>query len=243
MQRQAELDILPPSFVFEIVLGQLQEFIAVPPDQNLIYSGFKARLAETQSLNPTEKQQFQMAVIAELENSVYPAYQTLADTLENLKPRATTDDGVWKIARWRGLLRPHIRATHHDQFNSGRNSCDRANKKLSEFSRKIQAMLTDMGYSADLSSGARQFYQDSPVIIISNDDDRAEAITAYQDALAQADKKLGHLFNLQPISPLEVQRTPEFQQGSAAYYTAPPLDGTRPGIFFCFLWMRGLLYL
>src|SRR5688572_6491710 len=50
--------------------------------------------------------------------------------------------------------------------------------------------------------------------------------------IRDADKRSNTLFDLRPKSPVIAQPYPEFRWASAAAsYTAPPLDGSRPGIF------------
>lgn len=231
IQIRAEEEILPPRFVFDIVLSQLRDFVSPPPEQNLIYTGFAARLAEIETLSEAEKKSLQNGVLVEIENSVYPAYNALADYLNGLRNEATTDDGVWKLpdgeAYYAYALRTHTTTdlTPEEIHEMGR-------KEVERIQQKIRAGLSEMGYSDDLSVGSRQFYQNGNIIRISTEADRTEAIKIYEESINKAETELGHLFNIRPRNPLEVHPVPEFQKGSPAYYSPPPLDGSRPGIFF-----------
>jgi len=68
------------------------------------------------------------------------------------------------------------------------------------------------------------------------DDDggRARILADYQAILDEAQRRLPELVTRLPVAPVRVERVPAFKEAGApgAYYMPPPLDGSKPGIFY-----------
>ena len=79
-----------------------------------------------------------------------------------------------------------------------------------------------------------QVYQNAGGYNISNDGDREQVMAAYRAAMTLAEQRLAEAFDLRPQAALDIQRVPPHNEGTGpgAYYSSPPLDGSRPGIFF-----------
>src|ERR1700737_3922050 len=89
--------ILPPRFVVEEVLKEMSDFIAKPASENILATSFKTRAAKIDKLNEQQRADFQKRVETEITGQVYPAYQKLIAYFQELLPKTTTDDGVWKL--------------------------------------------------------------------------------------------------------------------------------------------------
>src|SRR5437763_15574929 len=89
--------ILPPRFVVEEVLKEMTEFVAKPAAENILATSFKTRAAKIDKLNEQQRENFQKRVEAEVTGQVYPAYQKLIAYFQELLPKTTTEDGVWKL--------------------------------------------------------------------------------------------------------------------------------------------------
>ena len=92
-----EKKILPPRFVVEEVLKEMNDFVAKPAAENILATSFKERAAKIASLTEKDRTDYQTRVEASIANSVYPAYHKLIDYFNDLSPKTTTDDGVWKF--------------------------------------------------------------------------------------------------------------------------------------------------
>src|SRR5690606_9341578 len=69
------------------------------------------KLAELAEITDEDRARLLATAEAEITNTVYPAYRGLIEYLEYLKPKTTSDDGVWKLpdgdAFYRYALRTH----------------------------------------------------------------------------------------------------------------------------------------
>ncbi|MEM7116613.1 MAG: DUF885 domain-containing protein [Chloroflexota bacterium] len=229
---RAERNLLPPRFVFDRVSSQLSLFVATPAAENGIYLGFAARIEEAEGLSEEEKEELKTAVLHEIENSVYPAYRQLANFVSNSREQAGNEDGVWRLENGREFYAYTLR--HHTTTNlTAAEIHELGLQEIERIQAQIEPLLIELGYSGNLPRDVGRFYRDGNNIRITDDASRAQVLDAYREAVATAETALAPLFNLTPRSPLLIQRVPPFQEaGSPAFYSPPPLDGSRPGIFF-----------
>src|SRR3954453_680881 len=89
--------ILPPRFVVEKVLVEMNNFVSQPPAENILATSFKTRAAKIKDLDDGQRAAFQKRIETAISDQVYPAYQQLIDYFNGLLPKTTTDDGVWKL--------------------------------------------------------------------------------------------------------------------------------------------------
>src|SRR3984893_15829013 len=89
--------ILPPRFVVEEVLKEMADFIARPAAENVLATSFKTRAPKINKLTDQRQTSTQKRVETEITILVYPAYQKLIAYFQEVLPKTTTDDGVWKL--------------------------------------------------------------------------------------------------------------------------------------------------
>lgn len=232
MEVRAERGLLPPRFVFDRVLNQLRSMTAVPPSENEMLTYF-ANQVETLNLPQAEQQQLVDDVAAQLTEGVYPAYERLIASLTTLQEQATDDDGVWKLPDGEAYYAYTL--YHHSTTEMTAVQIHELGlQEVARIQAEMTTLLEELGYGTNLTAGIGQIYQNGGGIQIRDEQTRQAVFAVYEEALAKADTLLGPLFNIQPQAPLEILRVPAFREASApgAYYTTPPLDGSRPGIFW-----------
>jgi uncharacterized protein (DUF885 family) len=224
--------VLPPRFVATRVLAGIDEFVAPPPGENVLYTHFAARLAEIPDLDAGERERLLADVRARIEQTVYPAYARLRRQLEHLERAAGTDDGVWRLpegeAYYAWLLRWHT--------TSNRSADEIHALGLAEVARiqaRMRALLSQQGLPAEdlaeavarLRADPRQRYAEG---------ERASILADYRAIVEDASGRLPALFGRLPRAPVVVERVPEFREigSAAAYYEPPPFDGSKPGVFY-----------
>src|SRR5260370_36534677 len=89
--------ILRRRLVVEEVFKEMTDFIAKPAAENVLATSFKTRAAKIDKLTEQQRADLQKRVETEITSQVYPAYQKLIAYLQELLPKTTTDDGVWKL--------------------------------------------------------------------------------------------------------------------------------------------------
>ncbi|MFB2641535.1 DUF885 family protein [Shewanella bicestrii] len=226
--------IIPPKFVIERVLTEMNDFINAPVEDNILYSSFKTKLADTQ-ISADEQARLLAQAKANIESDVKPAYRLFIDYFTALHAKAGTDDGYWALPNGDVAYEQLLKF-----FTTTNYSADEIHAKgLAEVSRiqdEIITILAAQGYDTSqgfsvaieaLAADPKFYYEDS-------DAGRAQILVDYQKILDEVNAGLDNAFRIRPQAGMEVVRIPEFKEKTApgAYYQQPAIDGSRPGRFY-----------
>ncbi|ABI39692.1 protein of unknown function DUF885 [Shewanella sp. MR-4] len=226
--------IIPPKFVIERVLTEMNDFINAPVEDNILYSSFKTKLADTQ-ISADEQARLLAQAKANIESDVKPAYRLFIDYFTALQAKAGTDDGYWALPNGDVAYEQLLKF-----FTTTNYSADEIHAKgLAEVSRiqdEIMTILAAQGYDTSqgfsvaieaLAADPKFYYEDS-------DAGRAQILVDYQKILDEVNAGLDNAFRIRPKAGMEVVRIPEFKEKTApgAYYQQPAIDGSRPGRFY-----------
>ncbi|MGI2120580.1 DUF885 domain-containing protein [Shewanella baltica] len=230
--------IIPPKFVIERVLTEMNDFVATPIQDNILYSSFKTKLAET-DISADEQARLLAAAEADIKGYVHPAYQLFIDYFTQLQAKAGTDDGYWALSNGDLAYEQLLKF-----FTTTNYTADEIHAKgLAEVDRiqsEIMTILAAEGYDISqgfsvaieaLAADPKFYYEDS-------DAGRAQILVDYQHILDEVNAGLGDAFRIRPEAGMEVVRIPEFKEKTApgAYYQQPAIDGSRPGRFYANLY-------
>jgi len=233
-----EKGILPPTFVVDKVLEEMNNFVATPVDENILYASFEKKLAEAKiggsaQSSLLEENQHQ------IEATVYPAYQSLIDYFTALRSKTTSDDGVWKLPNGDEFyaymleLFTTSEMTPQQIHDTGLAEVDRIHAEMRE-------ILAAEGYDVSRSVGVlmRELANEERFLYPDNDEGRAQILADYKAILDEVSAGLDDWFSLKPKTGIDVQRIPEFKEKTApgAYYNGPAMDGSRPGVFYANLY-------
>ncbi|MDT3293638.1 DUF885 domain-containing protein [Shewanella sp. SP2S2-6] len=230
--------IIPPKFVIERVLTEMNDFVATPIQDNILYSSFKTKLADT-DISADEQARLLAAAEADIKGYVHPAYQLFIDYFSQLQAKAGTDDGYWALPNGDLAYEQLLKF-----FTTTNYTADEIHAKgLAEVDRiqsEIMTILAAEGYDVSqgfsvaieaLAADPKFYYEDS-------DAGRAQILVDYQHILDEVNAGLGDVFRIRPEAGMEVVRIPEFKEKTApgAYYQQPAIDGSRPGRFYANLY-------
>jgi uncharacterized protein (DUF885 family) len=234
LKLREEKQILPPRFVVEKVLKEMDAFVAQPAAENILSSSFKMRAAKIDKLTDAQSVDYQTRVEAAVTSRVYPAYQKLIAYFRALLPKTTTDDGVWKLpdgeAFYSYMLYQNtttaLKPDEIHQLGVG---------EVARIEVEMRAILDAQGFVGRPIGESMEALGKDPRFLFSNDDKgRADALAEYTRLITEAKEHSKQLFLTVPKAKLEVKRVPEFKEATSAsaYYQPGALDGTRPGVFF-----------
>jgi uncharacterized protein (DUF885 family) len=231
---RAERGVVPPRFVIDHVIEEVEGFIALTPVENVLYTWLDARLAALESLSASERGTIRRDARTEMEETVYPAYRRLLDTLRELRKVAPEQDGVWRLpdgdAYYAWALRWHTTTelTAQEIHDIGLQEVERIHAEMRQ-------ILEAEGYdSEDLASTLQALNREPRFLYPDTDEGRARILADFQTIVDDAANRLPDYFGLLPRAPVRVERVPEFKEDGSpgAYYRPPAMDGSRPGIFY-----------
>jgi uncharacterized protein (DUF885 family) len=226
--------VLPPRFVVEKVLLEMNNFVAQPASENILATSFKTRVAKIDGMTDEQRVAFQKKIETAITDRVYPAYHKLIDYFTALLPKTTTDDGVWKLpdgeAFYAYALRKNTTTTLKPEEVH-----DLGLREVARIEGEMRTLLDANGYTGRPIGDAMDALAKDPRFLFPNDDKgRADVLAEYKRLIDDAIERCRLLFATVPKAKIEVQRVPVFKQATSAgaYYNGASMDGTRPGIFY-----------
>ncbi len=228
--------IIPPKFVVEKVMEQINGFVGTGAKGNPIAVAFKEKLDKIplEKMDAAPRAALQARVEDGIKQHVIPPYQKLAAYIETLRAKATRNDGVWALPDGDKFYQYMVES----QTTSTLNADDIHKTGLAEVARigaEMDAILTATGFTKGTRAERMQAMAKSPSQIYADSDaGRAQILKDYQAIIDEITKGLDAYFATRPKALVEVKRVPVFTEKTApgAYYNAPPLDGSRPGVFY-----------
>jgi uncharacterized protein (DUF885 family) len=230
--RQAAKNVIPPKFILEATIRQMQSFADSSSTQNPLVTAFRQKLTAVKNLSETSRSALLTDAEKTVSTQVYPAWKRAIAQLQSQLPRSSDNAGLWSFkggpeayAHFLELytttkLRPEeIHQIGLKQVAAIETEMDRLFRQLGrtsgsvkERSEKLQA---DLQYPNPTSEASRQ-----------------QIMRDIEGILRDAERRSEQLFDLRPKSPVVAQAFPTFRENNAAAnYDAPSPDGSRPGTF------------
>ena len=229
-ERLAALGRVPPRFILDATIAQMRQFVTPPAADNPLVAALATKVQDVPEISRERRESLQGEAMRIVETEVYPAWQQAVAVLESQSPRATDDAGLWRFEDGQDIYAQRLRnftttsLTAEDIHQIGLD-------EVARIEAEMDGLLQQLGYTdgpitervAQLR--ADQSYPDS-------NEGRARIMADIDGILADALERTTALFDLRPDTPVIAQAYPEFRwANAAASYTAPPPDGSRPGIF------------
>jgi len=223
--------MLPPSFILDATLAQMERFAAPPAAQNFIVLSFAERLGAISELTPARRQELVARAAALVADAVYPAWKRALALLREQRPKATADAGLWRLPAGDAAYRQALR-----HYTTTELSPDEIHElglaQVARIEAEMDRLLKTLGRtSGSVNQRLKQLRDDAPEIKAA--DPRAVILADYERVIRDAEKRCEALFDLRPKATVVVKREPEFSEANAAaHYSAPARDGSLPGIFW-----------
>jgi len=244
--------IIPPKFVIDRVLDEMNGFIGAkqseggltaaskentsPVKSNILYTNFATKIDTLDELSSDEKNALKKRVEEEVETTVFTAYQKLIDYFEGLKVKATTDDGVWKLPDGDAYYRYKLEQQTTTKMSPG----EIHQIGLTEVDRikgEMQAILAAEGYqdsTKTLGETVLALNTEERFLYPNTAEGREMVLNEYDRILEEISEGLDDAFDIRPKAGIEVKRVPEFKEEGTpgAYYNGPAMDGSQGGVFY-----------
>jgi uncharacterized protein (DUF885 family) len=235
---RAAKGIMPPKFVFPLVIDSCREVINGAPfdtsgKKSALLEDIEGKVGALKDADEAVKKQLLADATAALTEAVKPAYGRLIALLQEEEKVATTDDGVWKLPdggeyyahRLRGSTTTNLTA---DQIH------ELGLKEVARIHHDMQAIMQRTGFKGDLQAFFK-FIKEDPKFYYPTTPEGKEAYMKRATAIIDEMRgRLDEFFTVKPKAPLLVRKVEPFrEQGSAgAFYERPTPDGSRPGVYY-----------
>ncbi len=237
MREAQAAGILPPKFVFDHVLRDIDNIISGRPfdesdaDSTLL-ADFKDKVGALELEKDAQDNLIARASEA-LTSAVAPAYADLRALVVAQEAAATTDDGAWKHPEgdayytFRLKVQTTTDLTASEIHDLGLSEVDRIHQEM-------RGIMTQVGFEGTLQDFFAFMREDRRFYLPGTDEGRQTYLDRTNDLIADMKARLPQAFATLPKADLDVKRVEAFRERSAgkAFYQSPSPDGTRPGRYY-----------
>jgi len=229
-QAQAQRGILPPDFILDATIAQMRQFVSPAPAANPLATTLASGLERMADLSPAQRERLLGSAVGIIREQVYPAWQAAIAELEAQRPRASADAGLWRFEAGADAYAYHLR-----RFTSTGLDAQKIHaiglREVARIEAEMDALLRELGRTGgSVEDRTKALRAD-----LAYSDDEAGRAAIMQDIdtmMRDAERRSDALFDIRPKSEVVARPYPEYRWASAAAsYTAPPLDGSRPGVY------------
>ena len=229
-KRIAARGTIPPRFILNATLTQLQQFIAAPPGQNPFVTAFDERLRVANALSDARRAELRAAAERIVASQVYPAWRSAIALLQEQLPLSNDDAGLWRLKGGDQAYAYHLR-----RFTTTNLTADQIHqiglREVERIEKEMDAILRRLGRNqGSINDRIEQLKKDLAYPL--TDDGRTAIMADIEVIMRDAEKRAALLFDRRPGAGVIAQPYPRFREANAAAsYNAPALDGSRPGVF------------
>ncbi len=234
-EREA-LGVLPPKWVFPYVIGDSRNVISGAPfdagKDSALWADFKAKVDKL-AADPAAKARLLDGARAALINDLRPAYRRVIALMQAQQAKAGTADGIWRFpvgaAQYQALLKFYTTAdlTPEQVHALGL-------QQVARIHGEMTAIKDRVGFTGSLQDFFEHMRTSKEFYYPNTAEGRQMYLSETNEALAEAMAAAPRFFGRVPKSPMQVKPVEPFREKSAgkAFYSAPPPDGSRPGVYY-----------
>ena len=224
----AAKNIIPPKFILNATIKQMQGFVDPSPGQNPFVTLFATKM-EAATIPEARREALRSEAEKVVGAEVYPAWKHAIGTLAAQLPRSTDDAGLWRLKggadAYAYFLRRYTTTNlTPDQIHRiGLNEVARLEKEMDTIFRRLGRT------EGSINERSEKLKQD--LAYPRTEAGRASIMTDAESILRDAETRSAALFDKTPKARVVVQPFPRFREANAAAnYNSPAPDGSRPGV-------------
>ena len=227
---RAAKGMIPPRFILQATITQMRRFVDAPPAQNPLVMVFSERASAIRDLPEATRLELAGQTETIVKADVYPRWVEAIALLESLLPRSADHAGLW---RFEGGAQAY--AYFLKSYTSTNLSSDAIHeiglKEVARIEREMDAIFRRLGRTeGSVKDRTEKIEKDLSYPI--TEEGRKQIMADIDGMIRDAERRSALQFDRRPKSPVIAQPYPRFREANAAAsYTAPALDGSRPGIF------------
>ncbi len=223
-------NILPPKFILQATIKQMQSFSDPAPAQNPFVTSYVQKMASITGLTPEKRERDRAQAEQIVAAQIYPAWKKGIATLQAQLPKSTDEAGISRLKGGSDAYAYFLR-----RFTTTNLTADQIHeiglKEVARIEGEMEAILKRLGRTeGPLTARIEKLKQD--LGYPKTEEGRTLIMNDVEGILRDAQKRSEALFDKTPKSPVIARATARFlENNAAANYNSPSPDGTRPGIF------------
>ncbi len=241
MQLREFNQIMPPKFVFDHTIEASRNVITGKPfqkstDASALLVDFKQKV-EDLDISSKEKDALVNRAQEVMINSVKPAYETIIAALEDQRQRATNEAGAWKFPKGKAFYNNALKRITTTDLSAeeihelGLSEVARIHREMEEIMKEVEFEGTLQDFFEFMRTDEQFYYKNTP-------EGKEKYLSEATNLINTMKGRLDELFLTLPEADIQVKAVEPFREKSAgkAFYSAPAIDGSRPGIYYANLY-------
>ena len=229
-----EQNWLPPKSTLDGAIRYLSGFTSAAPKDHVFVTAFSDKISEVATLTSEQKKKLINQVVKTVTEVVYPAYQSMTKTAQQLSPKARSEAGVWAQPNGEKYYQDAIQ-----QLGDSALSADEIHRlgldEVKRISAEMDAILRSEGYKQGTVGARMVALNDEPRFLYEDSQAGREQLLADLNGyINEITQKMAPVFKTKPSYQVEVRAFPvEIQDGApGGQYSPPAVDGSKPGIYW-----------
>jgi uncharacterized protein (DUF885 family) len=245
LRQREEKGIIPPKFAFPMVLDDCKNILTGQPfdksnSKSTLLDDFSTKI-NALKIDATTKQTLIKEASEALLISVKPAYDKLVAYFTQLEKKATPEYGAWKLPDGNAFYNQALKNTTTtdltaDQIHEiGLKEVARIQDEMRQIMKKVNFKSDSLQEFFTFMRTDKRFYYPTTRA------GKKAYLSKATEIINTMRSKLDSLFLTKPKAAIEVKAVEAFREKSAggAFYSAPALDGSRPGYYYVNLYTLG----
>jgi uncharacterized protein (DUF885 family) len=224
--------IIPPTFILKATIKQLQGFVDTAVPQNPFVLVFSQKMEDVSDIPAHRRHELRAEAEKIVSSRIYPAWKRAIAVLQAQLPRSSDEAG---ISQYKGGAEAYEHFLR--RFTTTELTAEQIHeiglREVALIEEKMDAILRTLGRTTgSVKERIEKLSQDLQYAKPTSEPSRAQIMRDIDVFIRDAEKRAELLFDIRPKSPVIAQPFPSFREANAAAsYNAPPVDGSRPGIY------------
>ena len=229
-RRLSEKGMIPPRFIIQATITQMQQFLGTVPRDNPLVATFAEKMAAIPSITPSKRDQLRAEADNIVASEVYPAWLRAIVALQTALPRSNDDAGLWRLKGGDEAYAYYLK-----RYTTTNLTAEQIHQigleQVAKIEKEMDTIFRKMGRTEGSVKDRIEKLKDESSYP-NNDDGRKRIMADVEKILRDAEQRSRTMFDKTPKAPVVAQPYPRFREANAAAsYSAPSPDGSRPGTF------------
>ena len=233
IKEDAAKGIVPPDFVIDGAVKQLQAFAVLAPGETVLVQSLERKVADAK-LDAEQQTQLVQRTEAAVKDEVLPAYERQIEQFKAIRPKATHDAGISRLPNSAEFYAVALR-----NWNTTSLSPDQIHemglKLIEQLDKEMDSILDSQGRTkGTVAARVQKLAAERQQLYPNTDAGRAQLLAALNQQIADLQPMLEKNFGQLAKAKLDIRRVPAYIEAGApgGYYQSPALDGSRPGAYY-----------
>jgi uncharacterized protein (DUF885 family) len=224
--------LLPPKFILDATIRQMQGFADPAPAQNAFVTSFAQKMTAIKSLPEAKREELRARAERIVSEQIYPAWKEAIALLESQAPHATDEAGISRVKNGAEFYAYSLRRFTTTNLTAAQIH-EIGLKRVAEIEAQQDTLLRRLGRTeGTVKERIARLRTDLAYPDPTSEESRAQIMRDIEGILRDAEKRAALLFDKRPKAPVIAEPYPRFLEAAqAARYSGPTPDGSRPGTF------------